>query len=137
MKKSIAVCIIFAVTFFANGQSPSDRSEFLLHKSKKQRTAGFITLGGGTASVVSGIILVNQTSPGWETVDWGKALGGSALILTGVGLITTGIVLLVASDRNKQKASRLAIHLNKPVMINTGYQQTVLPYSMSVSFALR
>jgi hypothetical protein len=137
MKKLLLTYTLFILSFCAIAQNTAMKSEYLLDKSKKQRTAGIITITSGTASLVSGLILLNQTSPGWQNVEWGKALGGTALTITGVGLLTSGIVLFIAADRNKRKANLLSVELNKPVLINTGFQRTVLPYSMSVSIAIR
>lgn len=137
MKRLIILFTLIVFTCSCYGQRNKDYSEMLLHRSGNQKTAGFITLGTGTISTVSGFILVNQTRPGWETVDWDKALGGSALIITGGGFLLSSFILFLASDRNKRQANAIAFSINEPVYINTGLSKVALPYSVGIKVPIR
>jgi hypothetical protein len=83
-----------------------------LEKSRKQKTAGFIMLGGGTLLATSGIILFSENFVLFgasEAED--RALGvGSAMFLVG-GLAALGsIPLFISSSANATKAAQLSFH---------------------------
>jgi hypothetical protein len=136
MKNSIILFMLLAISFSIYGQTNNYSSEYFLQKSKKQKKAAFITLGTGMASTVAGVVLLNQTEPGWQKVDWGKAIGGSALVIVGAGLLTTSIVLFAAENRNRKKAGTVLLHLNKPIDMVSGFGKKILPYSAGISVSL-
>jgi len=136
-----ALFIIIAMTDLSysclaqNIQQPD--ADYYLKKSKDQKTAAYVTLGCGAATLVPGLIMVSQTGPGWETVNWTKALGGSGLIILGTGCLVASLVLFIQSDKNQRKVNSVTLQLNKAVPVNTGLQKITLPYSIGLSVALR
>jgi uncharacterized membrane protein len=90
--------IIGAATFCQQtNPSPALTKQDYLKKSKNQKTAAWILLGGGSALVVTGILLSNNASF--------DNLGTTAGVAIVGGLSMLGsIPLFLASGRNKRKA---------------------------------
>jgi hypothetical protein len=137
MKKTFLLLTVFIFYFLSVAQNIRKGQVDFLKKSKNQKTAAYITLGCGVATLLPGLILLGETRPGWENVDWGKALGGSGLVLVGVGCITSSIILFISSGHNQRRANKVSFHINEPVLINTGVQQKKLPYSIDVRIPIK
>jgi hypothetical protein len=137
MKKTMIVSLMIVLSLACFSQRNVMTGDFYLQKSKNQKTAAYITLGCGAATMIPGLILLNQTEPGWEHVDWNKALGGSALVIAGAGFLTSSIILFAASARNKRKARMVSVYINKPVLVNTGAWKKTLPYSIGITIPIR
>jgi hypothetical protein len=131
----IAIAILQSSTFAQQRALPDS---FLLKKSKDQKTAAYITLGIGTATMLPGIIMLSNQKPGLGNVDWQKVLGGTALIGVGVSCLTASIILFTASKRNENKAydPKLTMSLNKPVEV-MGLPGKYMPYSVGLNIAIR
>jgi hypothetical protein len=84
---------------------PSVQKDYL-QKSKHQKTAAWILLGGGTALMVTGII-VGSGEDAYIT----DAVGGAAV--AGIGLLSTiaSIPLFIASGKNKKKAMHMTANI--------------------------
>ena len=136
MKKLFTV-ILLNLFLSSTAQKISWERADYLGKSKEQRVKGFITLGIGTAALVPGVIMLSQTTPGWETVNWGKALGGSVLAIIGTTCIISSVVLFASSEKNRKRADRISFQFNKPVQVYTGLAETSLPYSVGLNIVLR
>lgn len=138
MKKIYCVIFICALQLplFAQHQRLPD--SIFLAKSKSQKTAAYITLGIGAATLLPGMMMLMNEKPGWNHVNWNRVLGGTALIGVGVSCVTASIVLFAASRRNERKAYEpgLTFHLNRPVEL-VGLPEKYLPYSVGVSLALK
>lgn len=88
-----------------------------LQKSKKQKTAAWILLGGGFAVGVGSIIL--DVSSDWDKSEdpylVGMAIGGTSMLAS--------IPLFIASGKNKRKAMNATTYfeiLKNPIPTNTG-----------------
>lgn len=140
MKTVFSFIVVMMLSGSLAAQNLSEQKDmYYLKKSQDERTAGYITLACGAASLIPGVVMLSQTKPGWETVNWSKALGGTALTIIGTACITASIVLFIKSDnsRRKAKASMVTLQLNKPVPVYKGLQKAILPYSVGMSFALK
>jgi hypothetical protein len=129
------ICILQLPLFAQQRQLPDS---IFLAKSKSQKTAAYITLGVGAATLLPGMVMLMNEKPGWNHVNWERVLGGTALIGIGVSCVTASIVLFAASKRNERNAYErgLTFHLNRPVEL-VGLPEKYLPYSVGVSLALK
>ncbi|MBP7558100.1 MAG: hypothetical protein KA821_17620 [Chitinophagaceae bacterium] len=129
--------MVTCIGLCAAGQSDSGRGDHYLLKSRKQQKAAVITAGCSVAVFLPGVIMLNNVEPGWERLDWGKALGGTALVAVGTGLAITSAVLFIASGNNRKRAESVSVFINRPVSVNMGRAVTVLPYSVGVTIAVK
>lgn len=103
-----------------------------LQKSKKQKTAAWILLGGGAAIAVGAIILdVNS--------DWTKSETPYLVALSVGGASMIGsIPLFIASGRNKRKGMNVSTYFEirqNPVLTNTGFALHAMPtLSLKLNF---
>jgi HD-like signal output (HDOD) protein len=99
---SILICnLIFA-------QQPGTK-EYLLEKSKKQKTAAWVLLGIGTAAVVTGLLI---ESPHRGTDD-AQSYTGGALEAGGIICCLTSIPFFISSSKKKRRAATLTISNQK------------------------
>lgn len=122
MKKMMlyALAITFCSTGFCqqtNTVPPAVKTDYL-KKSKKQKTAAWILLGGGFAASVIGIsIAASDLAEDGSAAIIGGIVGeeietetsytGDILFFTGLASMAGSIPLFVASSRNKKKAAAL------------------------------
>lgn len=136
MKKVLFFLVVSLISLSSFSQYSEDMRDYYLAKSQRQKTAGYITLAGGTAALIPGLIMLNNNDgAGWEA-DWVKGFKASGLILLGTGLLTSSLVLFIASSRNERKANRITLNLNKPVPVYNLSGPSVLPYSVGVSIPI-
>ena len=114
-------------------QSTKPPDIFFLQKSKQQKRAANITVISGVVLFVPGVILLgNQIVE--NSINAKNSKTGLLLTAAGIGCFTATIVLISASSRNKKKAySDISFQINKPILINTGFQKKYLPYSIGVN----
>jgi hypothetical protein len=80
--------------------------EYYLQKSKNQKTAAWIMLGGGIALSVVGIVGVSVNYNLFEETSTEDTY--AAITLIGTGLALGSIPLFIASGRNHRKAATLS-----------------------------
>ena len=98
------LALISATSFCQkNNDSVPPVQKDYLKKSKHQKTAAWILLGGGTALMATGII-VGSGKDAYLT----DAAGGAAV--AGIGLLSTiaSIPLFIVSGKNKRKANTMS-----------------------------
>jgi uncharacterized membrane protein len=136
MKKIIifAMLLILSATSFSQQPKPSKpvtRADFL-KKSKNQKTGALVLLIGGSALVVTGILLSNQASF--------DNLGTTAAIAMVGGVAVLGsIPLFLASGRNKRKGMSINAFFkleNAPVIHGYSMAHTSYP-AVSIKIKLR
>src|SRR5215831_13419198 len=106
------------------GASQSLTQQNYLEKSKKQKTAAWVLLGGGLVVAVGSALLdVNS--------DWSKeGTGYTIAIFTGVASMLASIPLFIASGRNKRKAMNPSTYFEirqNRVPTNTGLTLHSMP----------
>jgi|GEM_PF-2610462 len=134
------LCLLLAVLgagLSAAGQADPDLADYYLLKSRKQQKAAFITLSCSAATLLPGLIMLSDVQPGWERVNWNKALGGSALVIVGTGLAISSAILFISSGKNRKRAERGRVFINRPIPVNMGRAAIVLPYSVGITVPVR
>ena len=115
-------------------QEMIDKRDSLLKRSRIEKSGALIPLTCGSVSLVGGIIVLSKVNGGLEDLD--KALGGIVLVTVGIGVTGIGIIQLIKADKKLQKANRLILEINKPVVINMGVVKKVLPYSVGIGIPI-
>src|SRR6187455_2516654 len=105
MKKSILYFLLLALPAASfcqktNDTIPAVKTDYLL-KSKNQKTAAWVLLGGGTALIGIGFLIGDSKNATFDDAATGAVLGG-------IGLLSTigSIPLFIASGKNKRRATR-------------------------------
>jgi hypothetical protein len=122
MKKIIAFAILLVITI--NSFCQKLTSDQYLKKSKNQKTAAWVLLGGGAALFITGLAIPRGEEL-WDDI-WGIPTVGhkndgvkGALYLTGTLSMLGSIPLFIASGRNKGKAVAASANFQmqkRPVM---------------------
>jgi hypothetical protein len=115
-----------------------------LQKSKKQKTAAWILLGGGTTAGTIGLFMVFKEAakvttpavllPGQPKPDEAKANGGGILMIAGGAAIIGSIPLFTAASKNKKKAFAVSFK-NIQVIQKNSFVYTAAP-SVSLTISL-
>ena len=105
MKKNIIYFVLFALPVISFCQKTSDtvpsiKTDYLV-KSKNQKTAAWVLLGGGTALIGLGFLIGDSKNATFDDAGTGVVLGGIGF-LSAVG----SIPLFIASAKNKRKAMK-------------------------------
>jgi hypothetical protein len=103
MKKSILAIVLLCFVTSIFSQQEVRNKEYYLKRSHNQKNAGLITLGGGTALVIAGILIGNAGS---DDAELDNAMTGGIMVVAGASSIVISIPLLIASARNKRKAEK-------------------------------
>ncbi len=124
MKKKFfinAIMLLFATPCFSQN---IDKTGYL-QKSKNQKTAAWILLGGGVGISVLGLTQINVAGSNSGTVN---NTTGTAILATGVVASLTSIPFFVASQKNKKKALSLSFKTEKmQQLIHAGYVNKYVP----------
>ena len=121
MKKIVFLLLFSTVTFSSfsqTGNSPTTLTkQDYLQKSKKQKTAAWILLGGGAAVGVIGLTQINVAGS-----DYGdpKNGAGTVLFFTGAAATLSSIHFFSVSSKNKRKAMSVSFKNNPSQQIQRG-----------------
>ena len=140
MKKIIICAWILIVSAPSFSQQTTTNAPVLtkadyLQKSKKQKTAAWILLGGGSALIVTGQIVYTNyinSSPDFGTGLLRLASWGTGPVLELIGLLSMGgsIPLFIASTKNKRRAMNATTFFKMetaPVIQHSSFVQTSFP----------
>lgn len=129
MKKIILfiMLLIMSAASFSQETKPSPaltKQDYLL-KSKHQKTAAWVLLGGGLALTVTGIIVYSNyvTSANDPFTLLARAnSGGAGGVLTAIGVLAMGgsIPLFLASGKNKKRAMSVSFKNETAPQIQKG-----------------
>ncbi len=113
MKKIILLLLLFALgtaTFSQQTETKQHWTETDYYKkSKKQKTWGWVSTGvGGSVLLVTFLTDAFSTA---LTLGQGKATGTTLPYIIGAAGVTTGVVLLVASGKNKKKSMESSVFI--------------------------
>lgn len=100
MKRPFLFCLCLALTSKLAAQELIKDQAWYLRKSKNQKTAAFILLGGGTALGLTGLLTGSKSETSFDEANTGALLGAAGILA-----VAGSIPLFVASKRNKQKAA--------------------------------
>ena len=136
MKKIIlsATVLFFVVKSFSQTTTNSLLSkDYYLQKSKNQKTAAWVMIGGGAVLFGAGLAVqprVDQFNNVYDVFNQSKyhGFGARAALMTSGALVMGGsIPFFIASSRNKNMAMHFAI----------GNQQTMLPLKSGWTYAMQ
>ena len=91
------------------------QKDVYLQKSRNYKTTAFIFLGVGTASIITGAMMMGTAKnniPVLPIPTDEKTYDGAGLIVLGALLDLASIPFFSASSRNKEKAMSMAIKIN-------------------------
>ncbi|MBK7560471.1 MAG: hypothetical protein IPI68_02890 [Chitinophagaceae bacterium] len=119
--KKIIVFTILLITANATFSQPSNVSSTLtkqdyLQKSKHQKTAAWILMGGGATLLLTGIVIPKGalTHSGFLDDTYKNDGIKDAFDLTGIVSMLGSIPFFIASSKNKKKAASLSFK-NEPI----------------------
>src|SRR6188508_2002901 len=129
MKKSILYFLLLALPAVSfcqktNDTIPAVKTDYLL-KSKNQKTAAWVLLGGGTALIGVGFLIGDSKNSTFDDAATGAVLGGIGF-LSAIG----SIPLFIASGKNKRKAMQATTFIkmeNVRMIPNQSLVQTSYP----------
>jgi hypothetical protein len=127
MKKACCMIVLLLIVVSLPAQHDEEMQGHFLEKSKKQKIAGYVTLGGGIGLLVPGIILLDKNTRTSRDASVAKDLKAAGLVAAGVGLIISSIVLFSASDRNRKEARRISVKANQQLNGSACVGQLSLP----------
>ena len=114
MKKIIVLSFLLAFTAYSYGQQSAPKQHLTdteyYKKSRKQKTCAWVSTGVG-ASILLVTLFADALSTA-VTLGQGKATGTTAPYLIGAACVTTGVVLFVASGKNRKKANAVSAFIN-------------------------
>ena len=107
MKKVMVYFLLLAMpaTSFCqmtNDSVPVVKTDYLT-KSKNQKTAAWVLLGGGAALIGTGFLIGDNKNSTFDDAATGAVLGGIG-VLSAIG----SIPLFIASGKNKRKALKMS-----------------------------
>ena len=117
--KKIITCIALLIVANSIHSQQSNPSATLtkkdyLQKSKNQKTAAWLFMGGGIGLTILGI------SADKSDVDNVGSSGRGVAIITGIAAISVGTTLFILSSNNKKKAETIAFRMEKAPLIQQG-----------------
>jgi hypothetical protein len=117
--KKLITCIallIVANSIYSQQSNPSSTltKHDYLQKSKNQKTAAWLFMGGGM--VVTGLGLKDANS----NIGKSDASRKAVTIITGLAAISVGTTLFIASSNNKKKGEMLSFRMEKAPAIQQG-----------------
>lgn len=114
MKKIILITFLFALATASFAQQAVPKHSITqadyLKKSKRQKTWAWVSTGVGASTLL--LTLFADALSTAVTLGQGKATGTTAPYLIGAACVTTGVVLFVASGKNRKKANAVSAFIN-------------------------
>lgn len=106
MKTALLFCLCLSFTSILIAQSIVKDKNYFTQKSRNQKTAAFILLGGGAGLTAGGILAGSGSETSFDGAE-------TSTILIGAGVLAMAgsIPLFLASKRNKEKAASLQASL--------------------------
>lgn len=116
MKKLFVVIIIVELSLntFCQESPESQNSQSLLQKSKNQKTAALLMLGGGVVVGTIGTIIsfnnaVEELGAGFNNRNDAPIVTGEILVGAGALMMIASIPLFISPSHNKKKALSLSV----------------------------
>ena len=137
MKKSILYFLLLALPAASFCQQTNDsvpviKTDYLV-KSKNQKTAAWVLLGGGVALIGAGFLIGDSKNATFDDAGTGVVLGGIGF-LSAVG----SIPLFIASGKNKRKAMKASAFIKLetvPLLQKQSFVQNSYPaFSVNIIF---
>jgi hypothetical protein len=137
--KSITLLMMLMILLAFFSLSAQTKDNYLL-KSKHQKTAAWVMLGGGTTLLVAGGIIGTQVVADLYSGQFQKANNNVGLAgildITGGAAMLGSIPLFIASSKNKHKAMSITVTSQQmPALVQHITGTTFIP-SVSLKFNL-
>ena len=134
MKKVVvfAMLLFTATSSFCqktNAGEPLTRQDYLV-KSKNQKTAAWVLLGGGAVLIGTGLLIGDRKESSFDDAATGGIIG-----IAGALSIITSAPLFIASGRNKRKAMNVSAYLK--IRRNPAQTLTAVNLRSSPAFSLQ
>ena len=137
MKKTITYFLMLALPMSSFCQKTNDsipvvQTDYLL-KSKNQKTAAWVLLGGGVALIGAGFLIGDSKNATFDDAGTGVVLGG-------IGFLSTigSIPLFIASGKNKRRAMKTTTSIKMetiPLLQAQSFIQNSYPvFSVNITF---
>ena len=115
-----------------NNSVPVVKTDYLT-KSKNQKTAAWVLLGGGTALIATGFIVGDSKNSSFDDAAMGALFAGVG-VLSALG----SIPLFIASGKNKRKAIKASAFIKMetvPLLQKQSFLQNSYPaFSVNILF---
>ena len=125
MKKTMLTLTLIAtaIASFSQTTLPTHSSDYYSTKSRHQRTAAWIMLGGGVVLIGLGLATTQA-----EVITGSDKSNTAANVLAGVGLASTlgSIPLFISAAHNKHKAAELSFDMQKVPVLTAAANRGVL-----------
>lgn len=133
MKLLIFMLILgISINLYSQKTTPSANTDYK-QKSKKQKTAAWIMLGGGTVVGFVGLTQLNFAGSDNGEVN---NTPGAVLLFTGVASVITSIPFFSAAKRNRNKAMSMSFkNQSFPQMQNNKFAYKAIP-SLTLKISL-
>lgn len=114
MTKAVLI-LAFLMGFSAQTFGQEMTKENYLEKSRRQKTTGWILLGGGVAMAVAGGVLFNENFKifGSEAENDNAGIGGAMFVVGGLAALGS-IPVFIISGSNAKKAAQMSFK-NQPL----------------------
>ncbi|MEO6069087.1 MAG: hypothetical protein ABIP31_01015 [Chitinophagaceae bacterium] len=141
MKKMIVFLTLIAIGFSSFAQTETDNvktKKYYLDKSRKQRTTGWIMLGGGVALTGIGIGAAVAESINYVLGDSKSGNIGSVLATVGVVSALGSIPVFICASKNKRKAAEVAFSIQKlPSMLYSSNGQAAFQPALTLKVSIK
>ena len=137
MKKIMTYMLLFIMPVASFSQKTNDSVPAVntdyLAKSKNQKSAAWVLLGGGAVLIGTGFLIGDSKNSTFDDAATGAILGGIG-VLSAIG----SIPLFIASGKNKKKAVRASAFIKKervPLFHKQSFTQNSYPaFSICLNF---
>lgn len=104
-----------------------------LQKSRNQRTAGWIMLGGGVAMTIAGGVIFSNNFELFSSKNDDKAAAGGIMMLAGIGCSLGSIPLFISAAHNARKAADISFKPQQLLVPQQNNITTVAQPAVSVT----
>ena len=112
-----------------NAGEPLSRQDYLV-KSKNQKNAAWVLLGGGAVLIGTGLLIGDRKESSFDDAATGGIIG-----IAGALSMITSIPLFIASGRNKRKAMDVSAYLE--IRHNPAQTLTAVSFRSYPTFSLQ
>ena len=136
MRKMFCLIVLSTIVSTVFSQPTTSIQTDYLQKSKKQKTAAFVLLGGGAALAVVGTAIGSNSwddeiaSIVGEGENDNSYMAGGIMMVTGLAAMVGSVPLFIASARNKKKAHAASASIKletMPVVYRQGISKLSYP----------
>ncbi len=133
MKTIRLLLALLLVSSVLVGQTKEFSKDYFLQKSKKQKTAAWILLGGGTAMAAGGFTIFD---PSWDSGS--DSTTDIAGVIGTVGFLTSlaSIPYFISAGKNKKTAMSITFNYKPGYLSNDNLAETQSYQTMSLKIKL-